>query len=59
LTNAKDIAISTLDARVPAAKGRNSISKRTSLSEEVQSRLWQVIDPHSAKNPWTGNRLLM
>ncbi|KAA1014930.1 tyrosine-type recombinase/integrase [Paraburkholderia panacisoli] len=54
LSLAKDVVIPALDARVAAAKGRNSANARTGLSEEAQTRLWEVIEPDSQQNPWTG-----
>lgn len=54
LTEVKGLILSAVIARVPGGKGRSSLGKRTSLTQEAQQRIWQVIEPESPENPWKG-----
>lgn len=54
LTEVKSLVVDAILARVPGDKGRNGLGKRTSLTQEAQERVWQVIGPESPENPWKG-----
>lgn len=54
LTEVKSLVLGAILARVPGDRGRSSLGKRTSLTQEAQQRIWQVIDPESLENPWKG-----
>ncbi|WP_258001199.1 tyrosine-type recombinase/integrase [Janthinobacterium sp. ROICE36] len=54
LIEVKSLVLDAILARVPGGKGRNGLGKRTSLTQEAQERVWQVIGPESPENPWKG-----
>ncbi|OWY27786.1 tyrosine-type recombinase/integrase [Herbaspirillum robiniae] len=54
LFNACETTVSGLAARIPAGKSRNSARGRRAIGEAAQARLWEIVDPRSAENPWEG-----
>lgn len=47
--------IDALNARIPAARGRNTIGGREGIGQEAIDRVLAVTEPESADNPWHGD----